>query len=310
MEKGKVSVIITTYKATEKLKEAICSVLNQTYSNFELCIVDDNDPNSDSRRFTEKIVRGFSDKRLKYIQHPENKNGAAARNTGLENTDGEYVAFLDDDDLFYPDRLVVCVGELEKQNEYDAVYTDVDLFAGGKLLEVRRASYSGNVWRELLLTEGMLGTGSNIFIKRICLETVSGFDEAFLRYQDIEFMLRILEHHKILAVNQVLVRKNLEVTNIPQYERYRLNKQMIFSKFDYLLAQLSDDERYGYYLAHYKELLNSALDSRKKANIQQAIADLKSIGYTLSWKNYLKIMFYDVFKLYIKLRDRYRILKK
>ena len=301
MEVGKVSIIITTYKATERLNTAIESVLFQTYTNFELCIVDDNNPETYDRQYTESLIQKYSDKRIKYIKHDRNKKGAAARNTGIFHTDGEYVAFLDDDDYFYPKRLEACINALKRHDDYDMVYTSVELAQNDKIFEVRNAEKSGNIWRELLLNQGLLGTGSNIFIKRKCLESVGGFDETFLRYQDIEFMLRILERFRIFALNEVLVRKNIQETNIPPYEKYRENKQKIFSKFDYLISQLSEEEKEQYYRGHFHELLNCALESRNKEYIQSAIQDYHMNGLALSWKETLKIHFYNFYKKYLKL---------
>lgn len=96
----KVSVIITTYNRQETLSRAIQSVLDQTYQDFEIIVVDDA-----SKVSQEEIVSSFNDDRIKFIRHSINKGGSAARNTGIAASLGEYIAFLDSDDQWLPDHL-------------------------------------------------------------------------------------------------------------------------------------------------------------------------------------------------------------
>ena len=91
--KVQVSVIIPTHNREEFLRSAITSVLNQTFQEFELIVVDDF-----SGDHTAEVVRSFTDTRVRFIQHKTKKGGAAARNTGIRNAHGKYIAFLDDDD--------------------------------------------------------------------------------------------------------------------------------------------------------------------------------------------------------------------
>ena len=95
-----VSAIIPTYNRANIVIRAIQSVLNQTYQNFELLVIDDG-----SQDNTEEIVTGIHDNRIKYIRHEKNKGVAAARNTGIEAAKGEFIAFLDSDDEWLPNKL-------------------------------------------------------------------------------------------------------------------------------------------------------------------------------------------------------------
>ena len=98
-----VSVIITTCNGDYKLVRAVDSVLMQTYNNIEIIVVDDNGNGTASRIETEKMMEKFSNtERVIYLKHEQNKNGSAARNTGIRTAKGKYVAFLDDDDVFNP----------------------------------------------------------------------------------------------------------------------------------------------------------------------------------------------------------------
>src|SRR2546429_9117536 len=115
----KVSVIIPTYNRAEFLCSAITSVLNQTFHNFEIIVVDDA-----SQDHTREVMNSLGDKRIRYIRHEKNKGVAATRNTGLVNAKGTYIAFLDDDDEWLPEKLQKQFNLLEScQNIVGVVYT-------------------------------------------------------------------------------------------------------------------------------------------------------------------------------------------
>ena len=102
----KVSVIIPTYNRASLLPRAVNSVLAQTYSDYEIIVVDDCSPDN-----TQDVIAAFSDPRIRSFRHVTNRRQSAAINTGIANARGEYIAFLDDDDEFTPtslaDRLAV-----------------------------------------------------------------------------------------------------------------------------------------------------------------------------------------------------------
>ena len=102
-----VSVIIPTYKNRGGLIGSVKSALSQDYDGLiEVIVVDDNDPQSTFRKHTEELMNQYKDNdKVKYIRHEVNKNGAAARNTGLRAAKGDLIAFLDDDDLFLQGKL-------------------------------------------------------------------------------------------------------------------------------------------------------------------------------------------------------------
>jgi glycosyltransferase involved in cell wall biosynthesis len=114
-----ITVVITTYNRASLLSEAIKSVLNQTFSDFELIIVDDR--SSDE---TPDVVASFQDSRIRYIRHEQNKGLAASRNTGLQYARGKYIAFLDDDDEWGPEKLALQLDAMEKSEYHPClVYT-------------------------------------------------------------------------------------------------------------------------------------------------------------------------------------------
>lgn len=304
MNKKKVSVIIPTYKATERLDRAIESVLDQTYKNFEIIVVDDNDPASPARAFTEELMKKYGgDGRIKYLKHEKNKNGAAARNTGLAAATGELIAFLDDDDEYYPKRLERCVGTLEEHDDFDSVYTDCDMYKDDAFSFLHKATESGNVWREMLLNDSFLGTGSNLFFRRNCLDDVIGFDERFVRFQDVEFMIRIVERHKLFALNETLVKKNLGTANMPEYYAFRQNRLLIFDKFAYLIEKLTEEEQKDFYRAHYDVLLGPAIATKDRKAMRLAYKELSRYK-KLSKKLKFACYYPKIYGLYVKIFKR------
>lgn len=141
-----ISVIITTYKRSDKVEYAIQSVLNQTYKNIELIVIDDNANDLQERIKTESIVKKY--KNVIYIQNISNLGGSLSRNVGIDNSKGEFVAFLDDDDKYEQTKI-------EKQ--YDCYLSHINDNTGliycycyrenalGKLIGEYSNDYEGNV---------------------------------------------------------------------------------------------------------------------------------------------------------------------
>lgn len=199
-QKPLISVIIPTYKRPTYLKRAINSVKSQTYENIEIIVVDDNDADSEGRKLTEELMNEFSsDSQVKYIKHPNNINGAAARNTGFKNSSGEYIALLDDDDEFLPEKLESQLNCLQSKDEtFGACYSNyVRVDEDGNLIDKCKENREGYLYCEALARNLFTQAGSNLLIKREMFEKINGFDESFERNQDIEFMSRLFMHCQV-----------------------------------------------------------------------------------------------------------------
>ena len=115
-----VSVIIPTYKRSERLPNAINSILNQTYSTIEIIIVDDNGLNEYTTATESQLKPYIDNNQIKYIKHPKNQGGCIARNTGVQNANGYYITFLDDDDFYEPTKVQEQVNFLKNNTQLDA----------------------------------------------------------------------------------------------------------------------------------------------------------------------------------------------
>lgn len=197
-----VSVVIPTFGARGALKKVVNSVLAQTYSPLEIIVVDDNHPDSDARKITERVMEEFVTQTcVQYIRHAENKNGAAARNTGIRHSKGSFIAFLDDDDCFLPIKLERQIDFLYAHPEFDAAYC----FASKAGKAINCIPYEGDASLELLMGNTAMFTPSLVF-RREPLENIHGFDERFRRHQDYELLLKFFSHgYKIGCLQERLL---------------------------------------------------------------------------------------------------------
>lgn len=201
----KVSAIITTYKRTPQMvKRAIDSVLNQTYKNIELIIVDDSPSDYELRGEVKTMAEALGE-RVKYIQHEKNMGACAARNTGIKASSGEFIGFLDDDDEWLPEKI-------EKQLEK---FTDQDIalvYCGNYEIDIQNNTqriFNTKYFRGMVFEHIIYGNyiGSNSFplIRKNILVELGGFDVNLKAAQDFEMWLRISQKYKIDYVAQPLV---------------------------------------------------------------------------------------------------------
>lgn len=182
-----VSVVIPTYKRPIYLKRAIDSVLNQTYENVELIVVDDNNPDTPARLETEDLMAHYSDNpKVKYLKHDKNRNGSAARNTGWRAATGEYITYLDDDDEIAPEKIAKQVHCLEALDiSWGACYTAYYVHKSNGGYQVSSEKRSGTLYVEALMRTLFMGSGSNLLLRKSVVDEIGGYDESFERNQDI-----------------------------------------------------------------------------------------------------------------------------
>lgn len=271
-----VSVIITTCKGNEKLVRAIRSVLNQTYKYLEIIVVDDNGKGTENQLYTESVLASFLEKnQIKYIVHDVNKNGAIARNTGASAARGTFLAFLDDDDFFLPSRIKFLV-ERVKETDADIAYSNVLFLMGKQIINGMQARTEGFTYKDLLIDQSLLGTGSNIFVSRKVYDKIKGFDESFKRYQDVEFMIRALEVGRIVGVDEYTVVKDIsEVRFYPQYDEFVFVQEHFLKKFHDEINGLDFRECRYCILSKRAELYYAACVSKNKNSKADAMQRLR-----------------------------------
>jgi len=254
-----VSVVIPTYKRAEGLLRAVNSVLTQSYSNIEVIVVDDNNPDTVWRKETSSKMSLFAENpHVKYLMHDRNINGSAARNTGLNHAKGDFVCFLDDDDFFYADKIKKQVSFFNDYKGFDACFCDYNI--NGIACCVKACDdYTKNIFlaRETPQTSGWM-------ISMGCLKKLQGFDESYTRHQDYEFLLRFFKSgFRMGKVNEVLYeRTQTEIDNTPSGKKRELMKKKLFQDFqkqlEILFAEDPSFKRF-FYPQNYVPVLTSYL---------------------------------------------------
>ena len=213
MENKLVSIVIPTYSRPENLCRAIDSVLAQTYSPIEILVVDDNGVGTEYQLETEKVLESYIKKgKITYLKHEVNKNGSAARNTGSRASHGEYIGYLDDDDIFLPTKIEKQVLRLQmasaKDPKVQASYCNIFMEGYEKSNYILRSSVGGNLAEPLLMGEIRFNS-STILMSREAYNTINGWDERFLRHQDWEFCTRYFSKFKMVnaCADECLVKK-------------------------------------------------------------------------------------------------------
>lgn len=203
-----VSVIITTYRRPFKiLTKALNSVIGQTHKNLEIIIVDDNSEFDLYRQEIEENVNKIKDDRIKYLKHMNNKGACQARNTGILNSTGKYIAFLDDDDEWLPEKVEM---QLEKfaDKKVGLVYCDsytINILKKRNINKTVRANrISGMVYDQLILNN-FVGSTSFVMVSKESLEKCGLFNENLKSAQDYELWLRIARNFKVDYVDIPLV---------------------------------------------------------------------------------------------------------
>jgi len=199
MEK-KVSVVIPTFNRKEKLIRAINSVLNQTYQDFEIIIIDDC-----SKDKTFGVVKKIDDDRIIYSRNKKNLGGSASRNRGVSMAKGEYVAFLDDDDLWMPNKLEEQMSVIRNLDEkYCGAFCGFSIIKDNKESTSKIYKKEGCLFYELL-DYNCIGTTSTIIIRKKCLNNVGGFNEDLPSNQDLDLFLRLAKKYKFKNIRKTLV---------------------------------------------------------------------------------------------------------
>ena len=297
MSKSIVSIIIPTFKRNTSLKRAINSVLNQTFNEYEIIVVDDNNEGSRYRKLNEKLMEDYKDnEKVIYIKHQKNLNGAAARNTGIKFSKSKYIAFLDDDDEYLPEKIDFQINVLEKLDEtWGAVYCGYSKYKKNKLISTDLNSSYGNLKIKLLLMENPIAAGSTLLIRRSILNELNGFDITFLRHQDWELLMRFFKKYKIAYINQNLVKINInDNVYITNPENLILTKEKFLKKYAKDIENLPINLQKEIYKRHYLEITRAFLKEKKVA---------KALSYYLKSKTYSKLSLIDYVKLIITLLD-------
>lgn len=234
-----ISVIIPTYNRIKTLPRAITSVLNQTYQDIELIIVDDG--SSDG---TEEYVLGLRDERIRYIKNERNLGPSATRNKGVEYARGKYIAFQDSDDEWKLEKLEKQMKVMMNASEpVQMVYSEMEMYDGNNNLYLIVPSRAVDVCNKrgdlfsYLLLNALIGTPT-VLIERQAFLREGGFNSQLHSYEDWEFFLRFSQNHRIGFVEEPLIKVHYSPDSVNQRYPERIRTQMYMMKE--MLAQLRE----------------------------------------------------------------------
>ena len=233
-----VSIILPTYNRAHMVGNAIESVLAQSYTEFELLIIDDG-----STDHTEQVVASYNDKRISYYRMQENGGQSKARNCGIQMAKYDYLAFEDSDDLWRPEKLEVQMNVIKNvASDVGMVYHKFryDLGEGRSMTlpgqKITLENKSGDIYRQLLW-DNLVGMPT-ILIKKECVEAAGGMDESLHCLEDYDFALRIAKKYKAIFLDEIYVDANYSVTGVSggDNSQYLIASCMLLAKYkaDYL----------------------------------------------------------------------------
>lgn len=242
MSQPVVSIIIPAWNAERYVKGAVDSALSQTYPNVEIVVVDDGSTDN-----TRELLQPYADaKKIVYV-YKENSGLAGARNTGIRNALGSYIALLDADDLFLPEKVEHQVAFLDGHPECDVSYCDIYHFWDDdpkQLLKLNYRYYSGEEVLPNLIRRHFVAPLTMV-LRRSVFDRFGLFDETFRRSEDLEFLVRIAHGGaRICFLDEILGKLRLRRTsNLQGFESQPEVKRTGLLVFERLREKLTPDER-------------------------------------------------------------------
>ena len=208
-----ISVILPVYNAEEFLVEAINSILQQTFEDFEFIIIDDGSTDE-----TTEIIHAYHDSRIKYLKNPQNQGIVKTLNNGLLHANGKYIARMDADDISYPTRLEIQYKYLEEHPNIGVIGTGIELF-GDTIHDYRLFSNSSKKLKAELLFNSCIPHPTAMIRRSILVDNNLTYNENYYGREDFAPWSEISKYSDIGMINQVL-------------HKYRLHEKQITAKQD------------------------------------------------------------------------------
>lgn len=291
-----VSVIIPTYNHDKYLGRALQSVLDQTYTHWEAIVIDNHSTDN-----TDEVIARFIDPRITYLKIHNNGVIAASRNVGILAAKGEWIAFLDSDDCWYPGRLEVVINGIKHDNTIDVFSTNeiqVDL-AEGRSRVLRYGPFCRNFYKTLL-TEGNKASTSATIVRHDFLK-ISGIlfreNSRFVTVEDYDFwMLLAKAGAKFCFILSVQGEATIHSDNTSgQIERHKQNLVNLLKDHVYNLQEFQSDKE-KLWSAIYAQFLISECKTQLASGYYMLALELLMKAFQLSIKSSLKYIITKSFK--------------
>ena len=290
MEKNKqnklVSIIINCFNSELFIEEAIRSVISQHYQDWEIILWDNQSVDK-----TSSIVKAISDNRIRYFLALDFSTLSKARCLAIEQAKGEFIAFLDSDDYWHPDKLALQMDHFEKEKSVGMVHTNFSLVSDNNAVKallqfnyyakIKPVSYTNkNIYRKLLF--GNFIIFSSLVIKKEVYETIGGINELFNQNEDYELLLKA-----IIITNASCIGRELTYYRIHSNNQSQSNQELSYLENKVIFQTLS--EKLHSRIAYHRNLF--------RYNIFLLRANQKSVFFLLNPINWLYILEYLIIRI-------------
>lgn len=278
------SVIIPSYNRGKVVVRAINSVLNQTYQDFEIIVVDDGSEDN-----TEIAVKNIGDNRIKYVRQ-KNSGACVARNTGIEHSQGLYVSFLDSDDEWFPQMLEKQLALYNSDSEIGCIYSNLQVVDGvGRTYPFGKSfGVQGNCYSEVL-RQGYMAPTSVLSAKRTCFDKIGFFDVNLPASQDDDMCFKLSKHYKVGYIPEYMA-----IMNVEQVNRISNNPQKVAEGWWMLWNKYEEDVinfcGRDVMQTHYLNCVKRYAAINDKASYVKALDKYMEMGGILNIKDKLSIL--------------------
>jgi glycosyltransferase involved in cell wall biosynthesis len=293
----KISVIIPSYKRSVAIEKAVKSVLKQTYTNFEVIVIDDNGIGSNENLLTKKTMQSLLklDSRIKYIELENNSGGSIARNAGIEKSDGKYITFLDDDDEYYTakleNQLKFYKKSFPKNNGF--INCQMEVYSNDKFIRTIKTKVDEDNLLFSAVSEKILGTPS-LFIPRDLIYSVNLFTDR-IKGQEWDLVVKLIDKGcDFKHMEEGLVRINISensITTEQNIDRKIRGIENIYSKQCNYFSFFSEKEVKQINHSYYLKLSEAYLSESFKKSFQYYFKAIKHIFFSINNLRYpLKLL--------------------
>lgn len=268
-----ISIIIPAYNSAKFLPETIESILKQSYRSYEIIIVDDCSTDN-----TNEVLKPFG-KNIRYIRSKKNSGAAITRNRGIELAQGEFIAFLDADDIWLPDKLEQNIECFEADKEVAFVFSQhVNLRDEKSMAKLAKTNLpSGNIFKKLYCRQNFVLT-STVIVRKEVFDKVGLFDDKLPNCQDWDLFLRIAFYFKSKAINKPLVQYRLIAdslsknrVNVLKYQKIVIDK--IYNEFKEKAHGVSNRVYKKRLADHYAKLGRYYLRQKMKSKAKECLRE-------------------------------------
>lgn len=295
----KVSVLMPVYNASEFLRQAIDSILNQTFKDFELVLI--NDGSTDD---SEKIIKSYNDSRIRYY-HQKNAGVAASLNRGIALVTGEYIWRHDADDISLPDKLEKEIGFLKEHPEFSLCACQVAFMTeSGKVAWKYRQPNSATFGDEeyMDVSRGDFNpycpiTHGTVLVKTDVMRGLGGYRPEFITGEDVDLWLRLIQKHKAAVLNQCLSLHRLSATSATRVHGWKNEffRNLAFTYYNQRKETGQDDLQRGIPLVLPDHIVNPESNALKARSGKFFRSDLLDFQYPLhinagDWKEVRKMI--------------------